>query len=161
MNRYRVSIDTGRSILYRVKVSIPQWYRFIPSAVLPLLPPSEVINGWSYITRKQTEDENIKEEDLIQTWNVFGSQHRTTNCLEGWHNKLNREVGKKKPNILHFLNIIQKDASLVTVRHTMVKKLNMYSRTNSYKICKWNFCMGICLLDIFWKHLDIKFMSIV
>lgn len=102
------------------------------SAVLPLLPPSEVINGWSYITRKQTEDENIikfraymtkqwLKEDFIQTWNVFGSQHRTTNCLEGWHNKLNREVGKKKPNILHFLNIIQKDASLVTVRHTMVK----------------------------------------
>lgn len=86
-----------------------------------LLPPSEVRNGWSYnISRKQPEDEAMKKfraymekqwikDDWIQTWNVYRNQHRTTNYLEGWHNKLYREVEKKMPNTIHFLNIVQKN----------------------------------------------------
>lgn len=108
------------------------------------------------------------KEDFIQTWNVYGSQHRTTNCLEGWHNKLNREVGKKEPNIIHFLNIIQKDASLVTVRHTMIKNIFFFKERLKKYVLKDEFIqemqMEFLHVDMsvghfLEKHLDIKFMS--
>lgn len=37
-------------------------------------------------------------EEFINVWSVYGQQYRTTNYIEGWHNKLNHEFGTKHPN---------------------------------------------------------------
>lgn len=60
------------------------------------------------------------QDDFIKTWCVFGDAHRTTNALESWHSKLNKTMGKKNPNIMHFLHTIKEDSSLQTVRRQNV-----------------------------------------
>ncbi|KAH9645023.1 hypothetical protein HF086_003353 [Spodoptera exigua] len=76
------------------------------SAVLPLLPKTEVMNGWAYIMRHENDDSAVKKfkaymekqwlkDKFIPIWNAFGEKHRTTNSLESWHHKLNCTVGKK------------------------------------------------------------------
>lgn len=101
-------------------------------AVLPLLPRTDVIDGWKYITRQETEDSDVLKfrnymvnewlkPEYIDKWCVFGERHRTTNYLEGWHHKLNAAVGKKKPNIMHFLNELEKDSAFNEVRCIQIK----------------------------------------
>lgn len=102
------------------------------SAVLPLLPRTELLNGWKYITRHETQDHQLLKfrsymkkqwikSDSLEILSVYGQRHRTNNFLEGWHNKLNKAMGKKNPNIMHFLNIIEEDASLVNVKETLIQ----------------------------------------
>jgi len=48
-------------------------------------------------------------------WNVYRSDSfRTNNHLEGWHN-LKQLVGKKRPNIYEFVEVIQKEQTATEV----------------------------------------------
>lgn len=105
------------------------------SAVLPLLPPNEILNGWKYITRKNTQEDDIKKfraymekqwmiDEFIKVWCVYGEQHRTTNALESWHHKLNHTIGKKNPNIIHFLKTLVKDSAYYRVSNNMITNKN-------------------------------------
>ncbi|KAF9411156.1 hypothetical protein HW555_005746 [Spodoptera exigua] len=100
------------------------------SAILPLLSENEIINGWDYIIARYGDSEgtgtkkfiNYMEkqwlrEEYLKVWCVFGDAHRTTNALESWHNKLNKTIGTKHPNIMHFLHTIEEDSSQNTVRN--------------------------------------------
>lgn len=102
------------------------------SAILPLLPENEIINGWVYIIARYGDSEgtgtkkfiNYMEkqwlrEEYLKVWCVFGDAHRTTNALESWHNKLNKTIGTKHPNIMHFLHTIEEDSSQNTVRNVL------------------------------------------
>lgn len=97
------------------------------SAVLPLLPLEEIMNGWQYIIRNAKDDpETVKfiqymerqwlREDFLKIWCAYGEQHRTTNSLEAWHFKLYRAVSKKSPNLMHILNILLEDSAFYTRR---------------------------------------------
>lgn len=48
----------------------------------------------------------------ISKWNVFDRTIRTNNNCEGWHNRFNRIVGKKHPNIYYFIECLIKDNSI-------------------------------------------------
>lgn len=99
------------------------------SAVLPLLPQEEIMNGWEYIiSRYDDNDPQIQKfvnymkkqwlhEDFLKVWCAFGETHRTTNFIEGWHHKLNKAVGKKNPNLMQLLLILKEDSQLYTVRN--------------------------------------------
>lgn len=102
------------------------------SAVLPLLPVNEILNGWMYIICRygDSEDTGTKvfikymerqwlREDFLKVWCVVGEAHRTTNALEAWHNKLNKMIGMKNPNLMNFLRTIKEDSSQHTVRNIM------------------------------------------
>lgn len=53
--------------------------------------------------------------NFIKVWCSFGKRHRTNNFAEGWHCKLNNEVGKKT-TILKLLKLLYRDANLFSVR---------------------------------------------
>lgn len=102
------------------------------TAVLPLLPAHEIQNGWKYITRHSTQEDDMKKfrsyvdhqwikEEFISTWCVYGEQHRTNNSLEAWNHKLNKTVGKKNPNIIHLLEVLVKDSAYFKVCDTINK----------------------------------------
>ena len=42
-------------------------------------------------------------------WNVFNEGIRTNNQVEGWHNKLNRSMGRIHPNIYQFVTCIKNE----------------------------------------------------
>lgn len=111
-------------------------------AALSLVPLEEVDNGWLYIMEDcPTENKNVcdfndyfintwlKDEHLRSRWNFCGQIHRTTNNVEGWHSKINKYLnGKTKPNILKFLEILDEEASLTTIK--MAKFENVASSKN-------------------------------
>lgn len=51
-------------------------------------------------------------------WVCYGERHRTTNAVEGWHNKLNRRVGKSHPNIYELIKVLAEDIQY----HDMVQQ---------------------------------------
>lgn len=136
------------------------------SAVLPLIPDSEILNGWAYIASESPNDEQSKkfrlymikqwikprDAEFRKTWCVFGERHRTTNFLEGWHHALNNAVGKKKPNINMLLVILQKDADFYRVisqqiHNQLSPTLNSRTKTNILKdeyisTCQMQFVAG-------------------
>lgn len=130
------------------------------SAVLPLLPQNEIINGWVYINARYGTEEKEKKkfikymekqwlrEEFIKTWCVFGEVHRTTNALESWHNKLNKTVGKKNPNMMHFLQTLKEDSSLHTVRNIQ--------RQNNIRPCKKIRAQKSMLKDEFIKEAQLE-----
>ncbi|XP_013198864.1 uncharacterized protein LOC132904259 [Amyelois transitella] len=95
-------------------------------AVLPYLPQDQIFNGWFYIAAHSPDDKKSKifrkymvtqwlRDDFIPLWCVFGERHRTTNNLESWHNKLNKLIKKKQPNIVELIKALQSDASYYEV----------------------------------------------
>lgn len=89
------------------------------AAVLPLLPENQIMAGWFYVASQSPDDVKsaqfrrymlnhwIKEE-FLSVICVYSERHRTTNFLEGWHNKINKALSKKRPSLLkllHFLNV--------------------------------------------------------
>lgn len=112
------------------------------SAVLPLLPEDQIMNGWFYVASQSPDDDNSKkfrqymlrqwlnDENFIKNWCVFDERHRTTNILEAWHKKINGIVSKNKPNLLQLLNVLFEDASVNEVRAKKVSKnLHLKNRT--------------------------------
>ena len=45
----------------------------------------------------------------LSLWNVSTETVRTSNSVEGWHNKLNRTIGKIHPNIFELLQHLKKE----------------------------------------------------
>lgn len=96
-------------------------YRFVRrAAVLPLVPVEHVEDVW--LQALEESPDNTKAQSLADyvtetwiegpfdqvMWNHFRtSGPRTTNHLEGWHNKLNRLIQKAHPNVFQFLSVIQ------------------------------------------------------
>lgn len=66
----------------------------------------------------------LKSDDFIADWCIFGELIRTTNCLEGWHSKLNALVGRRVPNLVTLLNILKKDSeyNLVKMKGGLLEK---------------------------------------
>lgn len=91
-------------------------------AALSHLPPSETENGWLYIMESSPVHEGIEKfndyfvnqwlenETIRESWICYGERHRTTNSLEAWHSRLNKTVGKAKPNIFELLAVLKEDA---------------------------------------------------
>jgi hypothetical protein len=49
-------------------------------------------------------------------WNLYEhiDQPRTTNAIEGWHNKVNRYVGKAHPNLYEFITFLKQEDAVQT-----------------------------------------------
>lgn len=123
--------DKGRKLGITKSNDINKIREVALSAVLPLLPPNEILNGWMYITRKNKQDDDIRKfraymekqwltDEYIKVWCVYGEQHRTTNFSESWHHKLKQDIGKKNPNIIHFLKTLVKDEAYYSVCNNMI-----------------------------------------
>lgn len=43
-------------------------------------------------------------------WNCFGKRHRTTNTVEGWHNRINHVLGNRHPRVVDLICLLKKEA---------------------------------------------------
>jgi len=105
-------------------------YRFVRrAAVLPLVPPALVDDVWLQAMADSPDTvptrafaDNVTETWLEGTfdrdmWNHFNTNGaRTTNHLEGWHQKLNRLTKKAHPNIFEFISVIQTEQAANEVK---------------------------------------------
>lgn len=71
-------------------------------------PKTEPVNKFNfYFDRFWLND--IK---FIKMWCCHGEEIRNTNYVEGWHSRLNRYVGIKKPSIAKVLDISEKEPKI-------------------------------------------------
>ena len=89
------------------------------------LKPEEVRAGWLQVHADAPDHDNPKLEEFfnyfveawlendqipIQMWNCYGRRHRTTNAVEGEHNKINSAIGNPHPRFNMLLECLKKEA---------------------------------------------------
>lgn len=91
-------------------------------ASLAHIPIYALEDGWLFIMENSPFCEKITKfndyfvtqwmdnDNIGKIWNCFGLRHRTTNALEGWHNRLNRYIGKSHPNVCELVQFLKEDA---------------------------------------------------
>lgn len=102
---------------------------------LSLLPHHLISDGYLYIVEDSPNINSIVkfndyfvcnwlENDFISNkWSFFNEKLRTTNHLEGWHSKINRQIsGHRHPTFLKFLEIIFKDAGQCKLKLKQIAK---------------------------------------
>ena len=99
-----------------------EFHRLVRRAgVLPLVPGHRVEDVW-FQALEDSDDQTapvmrfkdyVTEtwvEGHLEMWNHFDHDGpRTTNAVEGWHNKFNRMCRRAHPNIFVFLELLQKE----------------------------------------------------
>ena len=111
-------------------------------AALAHLPPQYVDDGWLQIMEWSPETEKIvKFNDYFvsewmeseRMWICTKNRHRTTNTVEGWHNRINKRIGKSHPNIYELIKTLFEEAvyfDISTQRDDMV--FNVAKRSKKY-----------------------------
>ncbi|KAL0809842.1 hypothetical protein ABMA28_011331 [Loxostege sticticalis] len=89
------------------------------AAILPLLPPDYIAEGWQIICEKIEATRNMDNflHYFEKQWNRLGpsllscagQRHRTTNALEGWHHRLNVLI-PTRPSLFNFIHKIRKES---------------------------------------------------
>lgn len=130
-------------------------------AALAHLPPHSIEDGWISIMETAPQIEAVQnfndyfveqwlENSVIgDMWVCFNERHRTTNALEGWHNRLNRCIGKYNPNICELLTVLKDDSKYYDFFSLQVD-FNMTPRKRSRKY----FYVDACIKSILQKYVD-------
>lgn len=92
-------------------------------AALAFLRPEDVPDGWLEIHSRVPDNEKLSgfldyfverwmenEEVPVELWSCYNRRHRTTNSVEGWHNKINTELGRPNPRVKDLINCLKKEA---------------------------------------------------
>lgn len=92
-------------------------------AALAFLRPEDVADGWLEIHSGAPDVTKLAEffdyfverwlensEIPIDLWSCYKRRHRTTNAVEGWHNKINNVLGKPNPKIKDVIDCMKKEA---------------------------------------------------
>lgn len=61
---------------------------------------------FDYFVTNWLENINIP----VAMWSCHGKKHRTTNAVEGWHNKINSSIGNPNPRISSLIKCMRKEA---------------------------------------------------
>lgn len=107
------------------------------TAVLPLLPNENLVQGWEYV-KGESQDLGMQKfiNYLERFWlntkfkkmlSVYGLRHRTNNVLEGWHSKINKKVTKGSvtlPRLLKLLKEFQQTKMLKKTKKSQRVKAN-------------------------------------
>lgn len=84
--------------------------------------------GWSYVSKIMARDiifrklmnymERfwIKNKYIKNSWTIFRERHHTNNCVGSRHSALNKNVGRRKPNLVYLLNKLKEEADFSTIR---------------------------------------------
>lgn len=92
------------------------------TAALAHLPPQYIDDGWLYIMESSPNFREIMdfndyfvtqwlENSIVQDmWICYEERHRTTNVCESWHSRLNRHIGKSKPNLMELIISLKNDS---------------------------------------------------
>lgn len=117
-------------------------------AALAFLRPEDVADGWAEIHPHASNAPRLTEffdyfverwlenaEIPINLWTCYGRRHRTTNAVEGWHNKINNLLGKPNPKIKDVIDCMKKEAEN-SASVFMRSKLNMEGKRRKKKYMK-------------------------
>ena len=117
-------------------------------ASLAFLKPDDVCDGWLEIYSKKTECQKLteffdyfvenwmeNEQNNIQQWNCHNSRHRTTNAVEGWHNKLNRMFQRPNPRIKELIQCLKTEAENSACTYMRIQ-LNLEGKRRKLKYRK-------------------------
>jgi hypothetical protein len=154
---------------------VPQVRRTVRRvAALPFLPTDKIIQVFDLIKEQAPQDDSIKrfinysrntwvkEGSLFNKdiWNHHGNfSSRTTNHLEGWHNKLNKSFGRAKPTIFAFISVIKNLQKCYEVVVKQMQKGKKCVRQNN-KYVKLNDSLKALTLEYFSGAIDeLKFID--
>ncbi|XP_048248894.1 uncharacterized protein LOC125378088 [Haliotis rufescens] len=113
--------DLGLAVAYREDPEVCKWIR--RAAGLPLLPKNKIQDSWvDAMDNTPDVPRAVAFNDYIVTtwvddgarfplplWNHHGTTGpRTNNNLEGFHNRLNRGLPHRHPNIYRFVEVVRK-----------------------------------------------------
>lgn len=104
-------------------------------AALAHLPENTLYDAWLEIMETAPDSalmtkfydyfvENWLDNNLF--WLVYKERHRTTNAVEGWHNRLNKKVSKANPNIYELMKVIEEEMKYYSV---VEKQINLHLST--------------------------------
>lgn len=92
-------------------------------AALAFLRPEDVFDGWLEIHSQPPDVAKLSEffdyfverwlensEVPVSLWSCYRRRHRTTNAVEGWHNKINNFLGKPNPKIKDVIKCMKTEA---------------------------------------------------
>lgn len=103
---------------------------------LARLPEENIQEGYEYVMKRSPKGydvERFNEYFNKQWYNNKGVHNfakkcgcqteiiRTTDHLEGWHNKINRIIGRKYPNIGQVLDVLEKETKLYDINKSFKK----------------------------------------
>lgn len=139
-------------------------------AALSHLPRSAIDDGWLYIMEHAPQNDLLEEfndyfvEQWLENsamqdmWICYGERHRTTNAVEGWHNRLNRNIGKINPHIYELIKSLKEDSKFyafqarqteigMTPRKRLKKYVNVDNLIHSAvsEFVRGNIHVGDCL----------------
>lgn len=96
-------------------------------AALSHLPIENIEDAWLLIMENAPSNEKLSSfidyfvtqwmdnsKLPLEVWNVHGQRHRTNNVVEGWNSKLNREIGKTKPNVYFLVQTLKRMSESVS-----------------------------------------------
>lgn len=107
------------------------------AAVLPLVPGHRVEDVW-FQTLEDSDDQTapvmqfkdyVTEtwvEGHLEMWNHFDHDGpRTTNAVEGWHNKFNRMCRRAHPNVFVFIELLQRNRLQMRQRLSRLQQVEL------------------------------------
>lgn len=106
-------------------------------AALAFLKTEDVQDGWVEIHSQAPANPKLtrfldyfieqwlyNDEIPIELWNCYGRRHRTTNAVEGWHNKINNLLGRPNPKIRDVIVCLKGEAEVSSFMY-MRMELNL------------------------------------
>lgn len=113
--------------------------------ILPLLPPSNIDEGWKYIQDEEASgigvNQNLKKfMSYVKSywmpkkniWCNFGQRHRTTNTCEGWNGQYNRSFKIRPTTMSGFLKVIKDDSDFRAITEPLEKRKSCVKQKNEY-----------------------------
>lgn len=113
--------DLGLTREYKENEEVRQQIRMC--AALAFLRPEDVCDGWLEIHSQAPDVPRLSdffdyfverwlenEENPISLWSCYKRLHRTTNSVEGWHNKINNMLSKPNPKISDVITCMKTEA---------------------------------------------------
>ena len=117
-------------------------------AALAFLKPEDVSEGWVEIHSQAPDNQKLStffdyfvdtwlhnEQTPIVMWNCHRKKHRTTNAVEGWHNKINTIVGNPHPRINYLIECLKKEAEITNCMY-MKLEVNLEGKKRRKKYIK-------------------------
>lgn len=106
----------GLSVAYKNNTEIRDHLKMV--AALAYVPREYVSEGWLSIMETSPDDKLLTKFydyfvdnwiEKTELWICYGNRHRTTNAVEGWHNRFNKRIGKAHPNIYELMKALQEE----------------------------------------------------
>ena len=137
--------DSGLAVKYQESAEVYNYIKLL--FALPFLPHAEISNAFEMVVSSASEQlrellgpiNNYIRRNWLggqwkpEQWSVHDRAIRTNNDCEGWHNRLNRKVGRGNVQMYLLLELLHNESSLLPIQRQLAAedKLRRYQRTQT------------------------------